>query len=397
MSTDNDLQKRRLPSEVPFPKPMNEGIPAKEHPAQALHDEMVRRLLSQGNFRTNGVEAAFRTVPRHLFLPGIPWDVVYGGEAVVTHRAPSGVPTSSLSMPSIMALMLEQLDVQPGHRVLEIGTGTGYNAALLAVLAGSEGEVTTIDLDEAIVLEAREHLDAAGYPTVRTVCGDGWLGVLEHAPYDRIEATVGIWDLSPLWIGQLRDAGRVVVPLWLAPGAQASVAFRKEGQHLHSVMVEPCGFMRLRGPNAGPEAYVPVQGWFVSLDEPSPEPVAALLELLQTDPRVEPAPAAPAGWRARLALEEPRAIALERADNWRDNAYGILEVATRSLAFIRGSELCTFGSDAARRVLLRRLGGARPFDMRTLSISAIPSTSTQRTEGTIVLRRPNFEFLISEG
>jgi hypothetical protein len=155
--------------------------------------------------------------------------------------------------------------------------------------------------------------------------------------------------------------------------------------------------MRLRGPNAGPEAYVPLQGWFVILDEPSPERVAALAELLQTDPRVERTPAAPAGWRARLALEDPRAIALERADNWRDNAHGILDVATRSLAFIRGRKLCTFGSDAARRALLSRLAGARSFDVRTLSINAIPSTATQRPNGAIVLRRPNFEFLIREG
>ncbi len=386
-----------MPSEVPFPKLMDKGIPAKEHPAQALHDEMVRRLVSQGDFRTSGVEAAFRTVPRHLFLPGVPLEVVYGGEAVVTHRAPSGVPTSSSSMPSIMALMLEQLDVQPGHRVLEIGTGTGYNAALLAVLAGSEGGVTTIDLDEAIVREGREHLDAAGYPTAHTVRGDGWLGVLEQAPYDRIEATVGIWDLSPCWVAQLRDGRRVVVPLWLAAGAQASVAFRKEGERLHSVTVEPCGFMRLRGPHAGPEAFVPVQGWLVSLDEPSAGRVAALAALLSKDPRVEPAPAVPPSWRTRLVLEEPRAIALERADNWRDTAYGILEVAARSLAFIRGSDLYTFGTDAARGILLSRLAGARPFDVRTLSIDAIPSAATQRAEGAIVLRRPNFEFLIREG
>lgn len=386
-----------MPSAVPFPKPMDKGIPTNEHRAQALHNEMVRRLGRRGDFRTRGVRAAFRTVPRHLFLPGIPLDEVYGGEAVVTHRAPSGVPTSSSSMPGVMALMIEQLDVQPGHRVLEIGTGTGYNAALLAVLAGSVGEVTTIDLDEAIVGEAREHLDAAGYPTVRTVRGDGWLGVPEHAPYDRIEATVGIWDLSPFWIAQLRDGGRVVMPLWLAAGAQASVAFRKEGERLHSVTVERCGFMRLRGPHAGPEAYVPVQGWLVSLDEPSPERVTALAALLSKDPRVELAPAAPAGWRTRLVLAEPRAIALERADNWRDNAYGILEVAERSLAFIRGSDLYTFGSDAARGALLSRLAGARPLNVRTLSINAIPSTATQRAEGAIVLRRPSFDFLIREG
>lgn len=111
-----------------------------------------------------------------------------------------------------MAVMLEQLDVHPSQRVLEIGAGIGYKAALLAVLAGSAGEITTIDIDDGIVREARQHLDAAGHHGVRTVVGDGWVGVPEHAPYDRIEATLGVWELSPFWIVQLVNDGLVVVP-----------------------------------------------------------------------------------------------------------------------------------------------------------------------------------------
>lgn len=96
--------------------------------------------------------------------------------------------------------MIEQLDVQIGHRVLEIGAGTGYNAALLAWLAGSSGRVTTIDVDEDIVQEARDNLRRAGFSEVHVVAGDGWLGLPTDAPFDRIEATVGVWDLSPHWV-----------------------------------------------------------------------------------------------------------------------------------------------------------------------------------------------------
>jgi protein-L-isoaspartate(D-aspartate) O-methyltransferase len=367
-----------------------------ERSISALHDAMVRRLVEEGQVRTRRIEDAFRAVPRHLFLPGVSPEFVYSGEAIITRRGADGNPTSSSSMPAIMAVMLEQLDVQPGHRVLEIGAGTGYNAALLARLTGPEGAVTTIDIDDEIVREARHRLDAAGCPAVRTVRGDGWLGVPEHAPYDRIEATVGIWDVSPSWVAQLVDGGIVVVPLWLGPGAELSVAFLKDGERLRSVTVEPCGFMRLRGPHASQEGYVCVHGWTVSLDDPSPECVSVLAALLRVEPRVEPAPPVPPGWCMRLSLEEPRAVFLNRQDNWRDGGCGVLDIAGRSLAALRGWQLQTFGGDAARSILLGRLIGGRPLDTRTLTIEAVPSTVPPLSGVGRVIPRPHFQFSIRE-
>ena len=100
-----------------------------------LRDALVRTLRESGALTDARVEAAFRSVPRHLFLPGVEIERVYRDEAIPTKLA-DGIPISSSSQPAIMAIMLEQLDVQPGHNVLEIGAGTGYNAALLAYLAG---------------------------------------------------------------------------------------------------------------------------------------------------------------------------------------------------------------------------------------------------------------------
>ncbi|MGH3885395.1 MAG: methyltransferase domain-containing protein [Pseudonocardiaceae bacterium] len=101
----------------------------------------------------------------------------------------------------------------PGHRVLEIGAGTGYNAALLAHLVGPAGKVTTVDIDSKVVRGARECLAAAGYRGVSVVCGDGEFGYSDHAPYDRIVVTAGAWDLPPAWVDQLAAGGRLVVPL----------------------------------------------------------------------------------------------------------------------------------------------------------------------------------------
>lgn len=368
--------------------------------AMSLRGTMVDALVSRRDVRSPRVEAAFRTVPRHLFVPDVPLEAAYSQEAIITRRGPDGNPASSSSMPAIMAQMVEQLDVWPGHRVLEIGAGTGYNAAILAALVGPDGEVTTIDLDEVAVGEARAHLDAAGYAAVCAVSGDGWLGAAERAPYDRIEATVGVSDLSPAWIAQLRDGGRLVAPLWLAGGKQLSIAFQKERDRLCSVAVAECGFMRLRGPHAGPETFRIIQGWTVSLDEPDPARLAALNTLLALDPHIEAAPPGPEGWRTRLLLEDRRAIFLGREENWRHMAHGVLEIGPPpSLAIVTARAwthaLHTFGGDAAREILLRRLADTRPLDIHDLMIEALPAAAPPPQGGTVI-RRPNFQFVIRE-
>src|SRR5215210_2312005 len=136
--------------------------------AAALHQALVDQLARAGLIRTPRVEAAFRAVPRHLFLPGLALDKVYSDVAIPTKHL-DDVPISSSSQPAIMAIMLEQLGLEPGHRVLEIGAGTGYNAALMAHIVGATGRVITLDIDEDIVDNARRHLAAAGCDQVQVV------------------------------------------------------------------------------------------------------------------------------------------------------------------------------------------------------------------------------------
>ncbi|MGH3832968.1 MAG: methyltransferase domain-containing protein [Pseudonocardiaceae bacterium] len=130
---------------------------------------------------------------------------------MMADATPLLVSTSSSTMPSLMARMLEALDVHDGHRVLEIGTGTGYNAALLCHRLGS-GNVVSIDIDPTLVAAAREHLASLGHhPTL--MVGDGAAGVAAHAPYDRIIATAAIADIPLPWIEQLAPGGKILANL----------------------------------------------------------------------------------------------------------------------------------------------------------------------------------------
>lgn len=215
-----------------------------------LHNKLIDQLVEQEFIKSAEVATAFRSVPRHFFLPDVSPEEVFKDQAIPTHFDEDGLPISSSSQPAIMAIMLEQLALQPNQNILEVGAGTGYNAALMGYLVGKGGRVTTLDIDEVIVTAAREHLNAAESHNVTVVCGDGMNGFAANAPYDAIILTVGGWEIAPAWLEQLKPDGRILLPLSFN-GPQLSIAFAREENGLNSVSIEPCGFMLLRGPNAG--------------------------------------------------------------------------------------------------------------------------------------------------
>jgi protein-L-isoaspartate(D-aspartate) O-methyltransferase len=173
---------------------------------------------------------------------------VYRDESILTKRNEHGVPLSSSSQPAIMALMLEQLQLAEGMRVLEIGAGTGYNAALLSVLVGRHGRVVSVDVDPEIAQGARQALRKAGY-RARVVVGDGREGFAGASPYDRIVVTASSDSVPIAWFDQLKPDGVLQVPLRLsASGAQAIPLLRKQGPRFRSTQVIVGGFMPLRSP-----------------------------------------------------------------------------------------------------------------------------------------------------
>jgi protein-L-isoaspartate(D-aspartate) O-methyltransferase len=224
-----------------------------------LRAAMVAQLMKRGLLSDPRVAAVFGQVPRHVFVPGVELSEAYIDQAIVTRYRPAGVPASSASQPAIVAAMLEQLRPPVGGSILEIGAGTGYNAALLSGLVGSSGRVVTVDIDPEVADEARSHLSAAGISNVEVICGDGALGWADDAPYDGIIVTAGASDIAPAWGDQLAPRGRLVVPLSIR-GVQQCVALTRADGHLRSVAVCECGFMPLAGAMANADMRLPVPG-----------------------------------------------------------------------------------------------------------------------------------------
>ncbi|WP_158889475.1 methyltransferase domain-containing protein [Amycolatopsis anabasis] len=184
---------------------------------------------------------ALATVPREPFVPRIVWvgnpsgegfvsldreaepdqwsALVAGNELIVTQvddgrTRPAGiglVPTSSSSKPSLVAAMLDALDLRPGHRALEVGTGTGWNAALISTRVGPTGHVVSIEVDPALADEARRVLHRSGY-AVKVVTGDGADGYPSDAPYDRLLATASVRRMPAAWLEQTRPGAVLVAP-----------------------------------------------------------------------------------------------------------------------------------------------------------------------------------------
>ncbi|MEV5544593.1 methyltransferase domain-containing protein [Streptomyces sp. NPDC052309] len=234
--------------------------------AAAARATLVREIELSGAWAADPVwREAFAAVPRHLFVPYYYVGVVGGYErrwgehpdpaarerwvrgayadTPLATRLRDGELLSSSSQPSLMATMLTALEVEDGDRVLEIGAGTGYNAALLAHRLGDDDLVTTVDLDPEITESARRHLAAAGYhPAV--VTGDGARGVPGRAPFDRIIATCTLSSVPRAWLAQCRPGGRVLAPL--ATGLVVLTVHDgqyAEGRFLHT----PAYFVPLRG------------------------------------------------------------------------------------------------------------------------------------------------------
>jgi protein-L-isoaspartate(D-aspartate) O-methyltransferase len=361
-------------------------VASAEREAEERNERLIELLGRSGALTRPDVASAFRAVLRHHFLPGRPLDEVYEDMAIMTKTAGRGVALSSSSQPAIMAVMLQLLEPRPGGRVLEIGAGTGYNAALLAHLVGPAGRVVTLDIDEDLCEQARANLAAAGIDGVEVVCADGAGGWPPGAPYDRMVLTVAADDLSPAWLAQLRDGGRLVLPLTVGEAAQVCTAFVRQGRRLRSGQLGGCGFLPLRGAlaeGAPATAVLPVGG----RGRPSGPRITGLR--LWDGFATWLALTHDGALRARVSAEDPPAFGL------RDE---------RGLALLVGEgddyEIHVFGDgDGAAG----RLRGAHERWVRErprldrLRIDAYPAgEGPPAPDGLRVLRRPRFTFVVRE-
>jgi protein-L-isoaspartate O-methyltransferase len=240
---------------------------------------MVDRLTAAGELAAEW-RPTFLGVPRHAFIPDVVWrrepsldgpndlvplrrsddpaawlEVAYHDGAVITQVddgspvGPGGLgmlPSSSASMPLLVSRMLTALAAEPGMTVLEIGTGTGYNAALLAHRLGPEN-VTTIEVDHVLAEHARQALTDTGYGAVTVITADGTHGHPPRAPYDRIISTASVCRVPYPWVEQTRPGGRIVTP-WAQLYFPALLAFTvtQDGTATGSVADPGMDFMTLR-------------------------------------------------------------------------------------------------------------------------------------------------------
>ncbi|MEV0445985.1 methyltransferase, FxLD system [Streptomyces spectabilis] len=255
--------------------------------AALLRAAMVQELRDSGAITSESVVKAVATVPRHLFAVGEPLKTAYAAnQALVVKRNQDGDALSSLSATHIQVVMLEQAEIEPGMRVLEIGSG-GYNAALVAELVGDAGTVVSVDIDADIVARARTCLETAGYSQVKVVQADADTGVPQYAPFDRIIVTAGAWDIPSAWLDQLSERGRLVVPLRLR-GITRSIAFDRSGDGLVSDSYRLCGFVPMQGAGSYVERLITVaDGIGLRVDDQRQDFDVTALAAAARSPRLE--------------------------------------------------------------------------------------------------------------
>jgi protein-L-isoaspartate(D-aspartate) O-methyltransferase len=198
---------------------------------------MVEQQIEARGISDPATLAALRTVPRHEFLP-----MRLRSEAYADYPLPIG-HGQTISQPFIVAFMTEAIRPQPGERILEIGAGSGYQAAVLAQMGA---QVYTIEIVEPLAEMARQTLERLGYKNARVKSGDGFRGWPEHAPFDAIIVTCAPDKIPAPLVEQLRDGGRMIIPVGSGMN-QELVLLRKKGDKIEKQSVLPVRFVPMTG------------------------------------------------------------------------------------------------------------------------------------------------------
>jgi protein-L-isoaspartate(D-aspartate) O-methyltransferase len=347
-----------------------------------LADTYCRQLLEQCQAAyaetpiSEATANAFLATPRHRFVGRFrEWGtrhwhdvradnlmqhlaVVYADRAMILVGDDDDDVPSTISQPSFVLRMLDLLQLKPGHRVFELGTGSGWNAALMGRLVGPDGHVYTLEIIPEMATAAIAALDELGIHNVDVIGGDGGGGYAPAAPYDRAVFTAGAYDLPRPFHDQVKEGGLLLAVLKSAGGGDNLFLLRKSVDHFVSLDAVPCGFVQLRG------AY--------RVDHLDPSPVETLpgWEGLR-DREVSRSPfwwggkgKADSTWRTLgirsfLGIAEPAfrafTVAKSNTQSRERHYFGLWLEEEHSLVIVKDDLLITYGTTAARDRLLERV------------------------------------------
>ena len=393
-----------------------------------IAEKYQRQLLEQARviYRTSPIseatERAFLATPRHLFVRRFReggariwhdvsaenvrehWGALYADHPLTLAGDEDGDKTlSTISQPSFVLHMLDMLQLQPGHKVFELGAGSGWNAALMGNLVAPEGQVYSVDILPEMAAAAQETVAALGIRNVNVVAGDGGEGYAPGAPYDRAVFTAGTYDIPRPFYHQIKEQGLLLVGVKTQGGGDSLFLFRKVEDHFESVEAMPCGWLQLRGKyQVGDLAAGPVEAlpeWTELRDREISRIPFWWGGTAATDPF---------GWytlaiRSFLAITEPRfrAFKVEKSgEGSREEQYfGLWDQEQGSLVLAKDDVLIAYGSPVARDRLLQRVRQWLDLGMPTAAsfqLRAYPSdASLPPRENQWLMRRRESQFLWS--
>jgi protein-L-isoaspartate(D-aspartate) O-methyltransferase len=210
------------------------ALEAQDNRYDSLRERMVRTQLEGRDIHDRRTLEAMRRVPRHLFVRDNDRSRAYDDRPLPIGHG------QTISQPYIVALMTQLVDVRPSDRVLEIGTGSGYQAAVLAELLD---HVYTVEIVEPLAVWGASNLRSAGYDRVKVRHADGYYGWEEHAPFDAIIVTAAAGSIPPPLIEQLADGGTMIIPVGSPFRTQVLTLVRREGDRITTEQIAPVRFV----------------------------------------------------------------------------------------------------------------------------------------------------------
>ncbi len=210
----------------------------REKDYKELLEQLIRETIEKRGIKDRRILDALRSVPRHLFVPDSSPVLAYSD-----HPLPIGYG-QTISQPYMVAYMLKELEVKPHHKVLEIGTGSGYNAALLSKLAG---EVYTVEYVPELAERAKRILSELGIKNVHVFVGDGSLGLPDFAPYDRIIVTCSAPSIPDTFVSQLGEDGILLIPVNEGYYDMLKKLVKHRDGRIEIYDLMPCAFVPMRG------------------------------------------------------------------------------------------------------------------------------------------------------